>query len=112
MSTLRPTRIGVSIKAHYSLKGFQGDGVIVDISTGGVGMEVKQIFVLGDLVRVSCKLPDTIDGDLEFWGIVRNVNGNVVGLKYEEISKDSMEKIDHYVGTLILKYGRNSRESF
>lgn len=110
--SLRPTRIGVNIRATYTLKGFSGEGNIVDISTGGVGIEVKQIFVIGDLVRVSCRLPDSQDGDIDFWGIVRNVNGSVIGLKYEEISKDAMEKIDRFVGTLILKTGRANRENF
>jgi hypothetical protein len=110
--SLRPTRIGVNIRSTYTLKGFSGEGNITDISTGGVGIEVKQIFVIGDLVRVSCRLPDLQEGDIDFWGIVRNVNGNVVGLKYEEISKEAMEKIDKYVGTLILKSGRTGRENF
>jgi hypothetical protein len=110
--SLRPTRVGVNIKSTYTLKGFSGEGNITDISTGGVGIEVKQIFVIGDLVRVSCRLPEMQDGDIDFWGIVRNVSGNVVGLKYEEISKDTMDKIDKYVGILILKAGRNNRENF
>lgn len=41
----RATRIPVNIKAVYYLKSSQGEGRIVDISTGGIGMEVRQIFV-------------------------------------------------------------------
>lgn len=109
---LRPTRIGVSIKATYMLKNSQGDGLLVDISTGGVGLEVKQIFVLGDLVRVMFRLPTSPNEEIDFWGIVRNVNGNVIGLKYEEISKGNVDKIDNYVASLLLQNGRDSRENY
>ena len=108
---IRPTRISVNIKAAYTLKGSQGEGNIVDISTGGIGIEVKQIFVLGDLIRVIFHIPDQHNDEIDFWGIVRNVTGNLIGLKYEEISKENMEKIEHYVSSLILQTGRNARES-
>ncbi len=108
---VRPTRISVNIKASYMLKGFQGDGHIVDISTGGLGLEVKQIFVVGDLVRVIFRIPDAHNEEIDFWGIVRNVTGNVIGLRYEEISKENTEKIDKYVSNLILQSGREFREA-
>jgi len=107
----RATRISVNIKASYVLKGSQGEGHIIDISTGGLGLEVKQIFVAGDLVRVIFKLPPNFKDEVDFWGIVRNVTGNIVGLKYEEISKENTEKIDRYVSTLILQSGKDSKEN-
>ncbi len=107
----RATRISVNIKASYILKGFQGEGHIVNISTGGIGIEVKQIFVIGDLVRVIFKIPGPRNDEVDFWGIVMNITGNVVGLKYEEISKENTEKIDKYVSTLILESGKESREN-
>lgn len=108
----RATRIPVNIKATYFLKGSQGEGSLVDISTGGVGMEVRQIFVIGDLLRVKFRLPDSKNEEIDFWGIVRSVSGNCIGLNYEEISHENTEKIDRYVSTLLLQNGRNSREAF
>jgi hypothetical protein len=109
---LRPTRIQVNIKANYTLKGFQGEGHIVDVSTGGLGIEVKQIFVIGDLVRIVFRLPNAPNDEVDFWGVVRSVSGNVVGVRYEEISKENMERVDRYVATLILANGKAARENF
>lgn len=111
-ANVRATRIVVNIKATYSLRGCQGEGHIVDISTGGLGIEVKQIFVIGDLVRVTFRIPNSHNDEVDFWGIVRNVSGNVVGLMYEELSKENMDKIDGYVASLILQNGRSERENF
>ncbi len=109
---LRPTRIGVNIKASYTLKNCEGEGIIVDISTGGLAMEVRQIFVIGDLVHVIFRLPDTNNDEVDFWGIVRTVNGNMLGVKYEEISNENIEKLDRFVTSLILTAGRQAREPF
>ena len=109
---IRATRIPVNIKASYYLQDSEGEGRIVDISTGGVGMEVRQLFVAGDLVRIVFKIPDTTNAEIDFWGIVRNVTGNLVGINFEEISNENRERIDRYVGNLILQSGKNARETF
>jgi c-di-GMP-binding flagellar brake protein YcgR len=109
---LRPTRISVDIKATYMLKGFQGEGRIIDISTGGIGMEIKQIFVLGDLVRIISRLPTSQNEEIDVWGIVRSVSGNMIGLKFEEISKENIEKIDRYVASLLTQSGKAAREDY
>lgn len=109
---IRPTRISVNIKTTYTLKGFQGEGHIVDISTGGIGLEVKQIFVLGDLVRLQFRFPNGPGEEVDFWGIVKNVNGSIIGLKYEEISKENVDKIDNYVASLLVQNGRDAKENF
>ncbi len=108
----RATRIPVSIKAVYYLKSSQGEGRIVDISTGGIGMEVRQIFVPGDLVRIVFRIPDQTNAEIDFWGIVRNVTGNLVGINFEEISNENREKIDKYVANLLLQSGRGAKESY
>ncbi len=109
---IRPTRIQVNVRASYTLKNCEGEGNITDISTGGIAMEVKQIFVIGDLVRIVFRLPDSSNQEIDFWGIVRSVNGNLLGIRFEEISNDNSEKLDHFVTSLILEAGRNSRENF
>ncbi|MEJ5284265.1 MAG: PilZ domain-containing protein [Brevinematia bacterium] len=108
----RATRIPVNIKAVYYLKSSQGEGRIVDISTGGIGMEVRQIFVPGDLVRIVFRIPDQTNAEIDFWGIVRNVTGNLVGINFEEISNENREKIDKYVANLLLQSGRGAKESY
>ncbi|MCX7821143.1 MAG: PilZ domain-containing protein [Brevinematales bacterium] len=108
----RATRIPVNIKAIYYLKNSEGEGRIVDISTGGIGMEVRQIFVSGDLVRIVFRIPDQSNVEIDFWGIVRNVTGNLVGINFEEISNENREKIDKYVTNLLLQSGKGAKESF
>lgn len=109
---LRQTRIAVNLKANYILKNCEGEGTIVDISAGGLAIEVKQIFVIGDLVRIIFRLPDSSNQEIDIWGIVRSVNGSVIGMKYEEISNDNVEIVDRFVANLILQSGRNAKEPF
>lgn len=111
-NALRQTRISVNIPATYFLKGSQGEAHIVDMSVGGIGLEVKQLFVIDDLIRIKFTIPGSDGIDVDFWGIVKNVSGGVLGIKYEEISNDSMEAISQYMGTSLLKMGKAARESF
>lgn len=111
-SQLRQTRISANIPASYFLKGFQGEGKILDISMGGIGMEVRQIFVPGDLMRIKFRLPGNDAPEVDFWGIVRSVSGNILGIKYEEIANSDIEAINHYMGSALLKLGKSTREEF
>jgi len=108
----RPTRIGVNIKAIYSYKGCDGEGTIVDISTGGLAMEVKQIFVPGDLLRIRFRLEGVSAQEVDIWGIVRSVNGTLLGIKFEEVSNENLEKIDQYVTSLLSQKGLPERENY
>ena len=108
--SLRLTRVNVNIPAVYTLKGSEADAAVVDISSGGVGLEVKQIFVVGDIVRVKFRLTD---GRLiDFWGIVKNVSNNFIGIKYEEISNETCKALENYVNELRLKQGIAAREQY
>ncbi|URA09820.1 PilZ domain-containing protein [Thermospira aquatica] len=109
---LRPTRIKVSIRAVYNYKGCEGEGTIVDISTGGLAMEVKQIFVPGDLLRIRFRLEGVSSTEIDTWGIVRSVNGTLLGIKFEEVSNENLEKIDKYVTSLLAQKGLPERESY
>lgn len=108
----RLTRIQVNIKANYVLKGNQGECDIVDISSGGIGISVRQTFVLGDLIHVIFRIPIGSKEEIDFWGIVRNVNSKIIGLKYEEISHDNIDKIDKYLGLLLEQNGKREKENF
>lgn len=108
----RPTRVQVNIKAIYSYKGCEGEGTIVDVSTGGLAMEVKQIFVPGDLLRIRFRLEGISAQEIDIWGIVKSVNGTLLGIKFEEVSNENLEKIDHYVTTLLTQKGLPEREPY
>lgn len=107
---VRYTRINVSLTCTYYLQGSEANGTIVDISSGGIGIEVKQILVAGDILRIKFNTPD--QNVIDFWGIVRNVTGNFIGVKYEEISNENRERIEHLVNDLLKTRGLASRESF
>lgn len=106
---LRPTRISVNIPVTYYLKGNEAEGTIVDISSGGVGLEVRQILVNGDIIRINMQL---YGKNVDFWGIVRNVNGNFVGVKFEEISNENRELLLRFIEELIHFHGAGPTEHF
>lgn len=108
----RQTRVTANIPASYYLRGIQGEGHITDMSVGGIGLEVKQLFVLDDLIRIKFKLPTGDNQEIEFWGIVKNVNGSILGVKYEEISNDAVEAINHYMSSQLLRLGKSAKENF
>ena len=112
-SGLRLTRIDVKIPAIYTLKGHESDGLIINISSGGIAMEVRQIFVLGDIIRIQFKLPNNkVNGEVDFWGIVKNVSHGEIGLKFEELSHDMEVKLEEYVNDMLRSRGLAHRENF
>jgi hypothetical protein len=108
----RLTRIQVYIKGCYELKGNKGECNIVDISEGGIGIDVRQALVIGDLVHVIFKIPAGKEEEVDFWGIVRNVNNTNIGLKYEEITHDNIGRIDGFVSSLLTQSGKRAKENF
>ena len=98
---LRFTRIPVSINAEYQYKKNKGPCLILDFSEGGIGIETKQIFVEGDLIRVIADLPGKNGGHLDIWCVVRNVQGTKLGLEFEEISHAQREILHSYVYGLL-----------
>lgn len=110
---LRLTRIDVQIPAVYTLKGMESEGTIINISSGGVAMEVKQIFVLGDILRIQFKFPgNKNDSSVDFWGIVKNVSHGVIGLKFEELSHDMERKLEEYVNDMLRARGLAHQEKY
>ena len=110
--TTRQTRVTANLPATYYLRGIQGEGHITDMSVGGIGLEVKQLFVLDDLIRIKFKLPTSDPVEVDFWGVVKSVNGSILGVKYEEISNEAVEAINHYMSSQLLKLGKPAKESF
>ncbi len=107
---LRLVRVNVNIPVTYIFKGNESDATIVDISSGGVGIEVKQVFAVDDIIRLKFRLGN---GTLiDFWGIVKNVSNNFIGIKYEEISNETCKALENYVNELRLKQGIAAREQY
>ena len=98
---LRCTRIPVSIKAEYQYKKNKGPCTILDFSESGIGIETKQIFVEGDLLRVTADLSGKAGGHIDIWCVVRNVQGTKLGLEFEEISHAQRENLQSYVYSLL-----------
>ncbi len=108
----RPTRISVTIPTIYSYKGCEGRGNIVNISTGGLAMEVKQTFVEGDLLRIRFRLPEVSSEEIDVWGIVCSVNGPILGIKFDEVSNENRRRIDDYVTLLLGEKGLSPTEEY
>jgi len=104
---IRDSRLPVNIPVVYFLNNKEGAGTIVNMSVSGIGMEVKQSFIEGDLIRIMFKITDVV---IEFWGIVKNVEGNRLGVKYEEISTNSMDEINNYICNMLIKARKSSFE--
>lgn len=110
---LRLTRIDVKIPCTYTLKNQQSEGLIINISSGGVAMEVRQIFVIGDILRLQFKLPgNKIQTEVDFWGIVKNVQHGQVGVQFEELSNEMAQVLEGYVNDMLRSRGLAHRESY
>ncbi len=108
----RPTRVEINIPARYTYKDCEGTGTIVDISTGGIAMEVKQIFVPGDLLRVRFRIEEVSATEIDVWVIVCSVSGTTIGCKFDEISQENREKIDRFVTRLLQARGFAPMEEY
>ncbi|MCX8028694.1 MAG: PilZ domain-containing protein [Brevinematales bacterium] len=110
---LRSTRIPVSIEAIYEFRGTRDKCNIVDISETGMRLEVKQILVPGDMIKVVFSiLYDQKPYTIEAWCIVRNSSGNEVGVEYDELSNENKKRLVAYVESLLLKHGKSRYEPF
>ena len=112
-SKIRATRIPVTIDASYEFKGIKGKCVITDISETGMKLEVRQVFVPGDMIKVS--FPIIYEEKpflIEAWCIVRNSSGNEIGVEYDEISNENKRKLITYIETLLLRYGKPKHEPY
>lgn len=106
----RNTRVDVKIDAFYSYRGNTAQGLVTNVSISGIGMEVRQIFVPGDLLKITLKLSAT--EEVVFWGVVKNVMGYNIGIQYEEISDSNLEKIKEFVAKKLVERGLAPREKY
>jgi hypothetical protein len=105
MGNFRSTRLPVEFKADYSMGTISGEGLITDISSSGVALRVKQSFALGDQVNIRSEISAELV--LEFIGEVRNMEGNIVGIKIIDIDSRIHQRFtDHIEGLLRLAHKR------
>ena len=95
----RDTRIPVEYIAKYSIGNIGGAGLIIDISSNGIALRVKQVFVLGDEVHVKSIISN--DLILELSGTVRSFEGNIVGIKIQTIDPSIHERFKRHIEGLL-----------
>jgi hypothetical protein len=99
MAKFRSTRLPVEYKAEYSLGYISGEGFITDISASGVALRVRQSFVTGDHLYIKSRISN--DLLLEFSGEVRNVDGNIVGIKIMDIDPSIHERFSAHIESML-----------
>jgi c-di-GMP-binding flagellar brake protein YcgR len=108
----RYARVPVNIEADYEFKGIKGKCSIVDISEGGMKIQVKQVFVPGDMIRI--KFPIVHEGkviNIDAYCVVRNSAGNEIGVEFDELSNENRRLLVTYVENLLLRHGKDRYES-
>ena len=97
----RYTRIPVEYKATYAFGNITGEGLVTDISEGGIAMRTRQAFVVEDELKIRFMV--TKDMILDFTGEVRSIQGNILGILIKEIEPEMMIRFkDHIDGMLRL----------
>jgi hypothetical protein len=110
MANFRSTRLPVEYSAEYRLGNMSGEGLITDISSGGVALRVKQSFALGDQLFIKSRISS--DLVLEFSGEVRNTEGNMVGIKILDIDPSIHERFTHHIEGLLRIANKRNVEKF
>ena len=110
MASFRSTRLPVEYKAEYTLGEISGEGLITDISSGGIALRVKQSFALGDQLLVQSRISN--DLVLEFSGEVRNMEGNIVGIKIIDIDPGIHERFNSHIDAMLRMANKKQVEKF
>jgi hypothetical protein len=106
----RDTRIPVEYRAEYSIGNIDGEGFITDISSNGIALRVKQVFVLGDEVHVKSIISN--DLILELSGTVRSIEGNIVGIKIQTIDPSIHERFKQHIEGLLRLTNKSGIEKY
>ena len=106
----RDTRIPVEYIAKYSIGNISGAGLITDISSNGIALRVKQVFVLGDEVHVKSIISN--DLILELSGTVRSIEGNIVGIKIQTVDPSIHERFKQHIEGLLRLTNKSGVEKY
>jgi hypothetical protein len=110
MENYRLTRIPIEYKAHYTLGEISGDGLITDISEGGIALRVEHALSIGDKLLITSQITGNLT--LDFTGEVRNIMNNIEGIRIMEIDANIQERfLEHVNGTLRM-LNKSNREKF
>jgi hypothetical protein len=110
MAIFRSTRLPVEYSAEYNLGDISGEGLITDISSGGIALRVKQSFALGDQLYIKSSISS--DLVLEFSGEVRNMEGNIVGIKILDIEPSIHERFKNHIEGMLRLANKKKVEKF
>ena len=106
----RYTRIPVEYKATYTLGRITGEGIITDISEGGIAMRTRQAFAVGDELKIQSRITSNLI--LEFTGEVQSYQGNILGIQIKEIDPEIMRRFKDHVGGMLRVVSRASTEEY
>lgn len=109
-SSMRFTRVSVNFAVEYTIKGQTGEGIITDLSEGGIALIANQVLVEGDLVRITGLLGKNLR--LDFWVRVKNYVGRKAGCEYEEMPYEMKRSMEDFVLRIIQARKQSRFEQF
>jgi hypothetical protein len=107
---VRLTRIPIEYKARYTFEEISGEGLITDISQGGIALRVQHALKTGDELRVTSQI--TKDLTLDFTGEVRNIANNMAGIMITEIDSSIRERFLEHVNGILRIMNKSNREYY
>ena len=110
LENLHTTRLPVEYKAKYIFGTIVGEGSITEISANEVALRVKQAFLIGDELHVKSII--TNDLLLEFYGTVRSIEGNIVGIKIKTINPKIHERFKQHIAGLLRLTNKSGFEKY
>ena len=110
MKNLRSTRLPVEYKVNYSFGNINGEGFLTDISEGGVALRVKQALAIGDELQITSMITSGLI--LEFSGEVRNISGNIAGIKIKEIDPSIHERFKSHIEGILRFLNKREVEKY
>lgn len=106
----RLTRIPIEYKAQYSLGEISGNGLITDISEGGIALRVEHALDVGDKLYITSQITSNLT--LEFTGEVRTIANNMAGILVMEIDSDIQERFLEHVHGILMMMDKPNRERY
>ncbi|UCB46120.1 MAG: PilZ domain-containing protein [Spirochaetota bacterium] len=106
----RLTRIPVEYEATYHMGDISGEGIITDVSEGGIAMRVNQTFIVGDELVVESMISSNLI--LEFTSEIRSVQGNILGIEIKEIDPDLKERFLNHIDGILRMHKLDKRERY
>ena len=107
---VRLTRIPIEYKARYTLGEISGEGLITDISEGGIALRVQHALSIGDKLQITSQI--TGDLTVDFFGEVRSLKNNIAGILIMEIDPKIKIRFLEHVNGILRMMNRPNREKY